>query len=138
VHAFDVLADPVRRRLLELLAEGERSSGDMTNIIQTEFGVTQSAVSQHLKVLRDNGFANVRIDGSRRIYAVNAEPMHDVDVWLDRFRAFWAPKLEALATEIARGKRQRRLASSHKTKESDSAKAADATTGKAAGARRAR
>ena len=138
MQAFDVLADPVRRRLLELLAEGERSSGDMTNIIQAEFGVTQSAVSQHLKVLRDNGFATVRIDGSRRIYAVNAEPMHDVDVWLNRFRAFWAPKLEALATEIARGKRQRRLVAPHKTGESDSAKASDATRGKTAGARRAR
>src|SRR4051794_24568368 len=110
----------------------------MTNIIQAEFGVTQSAVSQHLKVLRDNGFATVRIDGSRRIYAVNAEPMRDVDVWLDRFRAFWAPKLEALATEVARGKRQRRLASSHRPKESDTATAADATTRKAASARRAK
>jgi len=102
-----VLADPVRRRLLELLAETERSSGDMTTIVQTEFGLTQSAVSQHLKVLRDSGFATVRINGARRIYTVNVEPMRDVDVWLDRFRAFWEPKLEALATEVARGKRQR-------------------------------
>ena len=107
MHAFEVLADPVRRRLLELLAETERSSGDMTTIVQSEFGLTQSAVSQHLKVLRDSGFATVRIDGARRIYTVNAEPMRDVDVWLDRFRSFWEPKLEALATEVARGKRQR-------------------------------
>jgi len=107
MHAFEVLADPVRRRLLELLAETERSSGDMTTIVQTEFGLTQSAVSQHLKVLRDSGFATVRINGARRIYTVNVEPMRDVDVWLDRFRAFWEPKLEALATEVARGKRQR-------------------------------
>lgn len=107
MHAFEVLADPVRRRLLELLAETERSSGDMTTIVQTEFGLTQSAVSQHLKVLRDSGFATVRINGARRIYTVNAEPMRDVDVWLDRFRNFWEPKLEALATEVARGKRQR-------------------------------
>jgi DNA-binding transcriptional ArsR family regulator len=108
VHAFDVLADPIRRRLLELLAEGERSSGEMTNIIQAEFGVTQSAVSQQLRVLRESGFARVRVAGPRRIYAVEPEPMRDVDVWLDRFRAFWAPKLEALATEVARGKRQRK------------------------------
>ena len=107
MHAFEVLADPVRRRLLELLAETERSSGDMTTIVQSEFGLTQSAVSQHLKVLRDSGFATVRIDGARRIYTVNAEPMRDVDVWLDRFRSFWEPKLEALATEVSRGKRQR-------------------------------
>lgn len=108
MHAFDVLADPIRRRLLELLAEGERSSGEMTNIIQAEFGVTQSAVSQQLRVLRESGFARVRVAGPRRIYAVEPEPMRDVDVWLDRFRAFWAPKLEALATEVARGKRQRK------------------------------
>ncbi|WP_068875786.1 MULTISPECIES: helix-turn-helix transcriptional regulator [unclassified Phenylobacterium] len=107
MHAFDVLGDPVRRRLLELLAEGERSSGDMTTVVQAEFGITQSAVSQHLKVLREAGFASVRIDGSRRIYAVDAGPMREVDAWLDRFRMFWAPKLEALATEVARGKRKR-------------------------------
>jgi DNA-binding transcriptional ArsR family regulator len=101
------LADPVRRRLLELLAGAERSSGDMTSVVQSEFGLTQSAVSQHLKVLRDSGFAHVRINGARRIYTVNAEPMRDVDLWLDRFRSFWEPKLEALATEVARGKRQR-------------------------------
>jgi DNA-binding transcriptional ArsR family regulator len=108
MHAFDVLGDPVRRRLLELLAEGERSSGDMVAVVQAEFGITQSAVSQHLKVLRDAGFATVRIDGPRRIYTVEAGPMREVDVWLDRFRMFWTPKLEALATEVARGKRRRK------------------------------
>jgi DNA-binding transcriptional ArsR family regulator len=107
MHAFEVLADPVRRRLLELLAEAEHSSGDMTTVVQTEFGLTQSAVSQHLRVLRDSGFATVRVQGARRIYTVNAEPMKDVDIWLDRFRSFWEPKLAALATEVARGKRQR-------------------------------
>src|SRR5690242_15917653 len=108
MHAFDVLADPVRRRLLELLAEGERSAGEMTGVVQAEFGLTQPAVSQQLKVLRESGFATVRVDGSRRIYTVQAEPIRDVDLWLDRFRAFWAPKLEALATEVARGKRRRK------------------------------
>ena len=108
MHAFDVLGDPVRRRLLELLAGHERSSGDMTAIVQREFGLTQPAVSQHLKVLRDSGFASVRADGARRIYAVQAKPMQQVDAWLDQFRMFWAPRLEALATEVARGKRRRR------------------------------
>jgi DNA-binding transcriptional ArsR family regulator len=107
MHAFDVLGDPVRRRLLELLAEGERSSGDMVAVVQAEFGITQSAVSQHLKVLRESGFATVRIDGPRRIYAVEAAPMREVDAWLEPFRAFWTPRLEALATEVARGKRRR-------------------------------
>lgn len=107
MHAFDVLGDPVRRRLLELLAEGERTSGEMTAIVQAEFGITQSAVSQHLKVLRDSGFATARAEGARRIYAAQAEPLREVDAWLDRFRGFWAPRLEALATEVARGQRGR-------------------------------
>jgi DNA-binding transcriptional ArsR family regulator len=108
VHAFDVLGDPVRRRILELLADGERSSGALTQTIRSEFGISQPAVSQHLRVLREAGFASVRPEGTRRLYAVEHEPLRDVDAWLDRFRAFWTPHLDALATEIARGKRSRR------------------------------
>jgi DNA-binding transcriptional ArsR family regulator len=110
VHAFDVLGDPVRRRILELLATGEQSSGSVTDVIRDEFGISQPAVSQHLRVLREAGFATVRPEGARRLYAVNHEPLQDVDAWLDRFRAFWTPHLDALATEVARGKRRRRLA----------------------------
>jgi DNA-binding transcriptional ArsR family regulator len=109
VHAFDVLGDPVRRRILELLADGERSSGEVTERIRDEFGISQPAVSQHLRVLREAGFATVRPQGTRRLYAVEAAPLRDVDAWLDRFRAFWTPHLDALATEVARGKRRRRL-----------------------------
>jgi DNA-binding transcriptional ArsR family regulator len=108
VHAFDVLGDPVRRRILELLADGEMSSGAVAEVVQREFKISQPAVSQHLRVLRDTGFATVRPEGTRRLYAVNAEPLRDVDAWLDRFRAFWAPHLDALATELARGRRERR------------------------------
>ena len=108
MHAFDVLGDPVRRRILELLADGDRRSGRVVEVIQDEFSISQSAVSQHLRVLRESGFANVRVDGSRRIYSVDAAPMQDVDAWLDRLRSFWEPKLSALDTEIARGKRGRR------------------------------
>lgn len=107
MHAFDVLGDPVRRRILELLAENEHRSGDIVVVIQTEFGISQAAVSQHLKVLRDNGFASVRVDGQRRIYAVDTDPIQEVDAWLDRFRVFWEPKLSALETEVARGKKKR-------------------------------
>ena len=108
MHAFDVLGDPVRRRILELLVDGEMSAGAIGASIQEEFAITQPAVSQHLKVLRDNDFTSVRPDGQRRLYAVNSEPLRDVDQWLDTFRRFWTPHLDALATEIARGKRQRR------------------------------
>ena len=109
MHAFDVLGDPVRRRILELLAGGEQSSGAVTTIIRSEFGITQPAVSQHLKVLRDNGFATVRPDGARRLYAVDDTALRQVDEWLEPFRRFWAPHLAAMATEVARGKRMRRL-----------------------------
>jgi DNA-binding transcriptional ArsR family regulator len=107
VHAFDVLGDPVRRRILELLAEGELPAGAIGAVIHDEFTISQPAVSQHLKVLRDNGFTSVRPDGQRRLYAVNGNALRDVDEWLSAFRRFWTPRLDALATEVARGKRQR-------------------------------
>ena len=112
VHAFDVLGDPVRRRILELLTHGERSSGAVCAVIQDEFGISQPAVSQHLRVLRESGFATVRPEGTRRLYAVGEQPLREVDAWLDQFRRFWTPPLEALATELARGRRGRRLAQS--------------------------
>src|SRR5262249_48214815 len=108
MHAFDILGDPVRRRILELLSGGEHSSGDIVVVVQREFGITQSAVSQQLRILRDAGFASVRAEGTRRIYAVEAGRLREVDAWLDKFRSFWLPRLDALATEVARGKRKRR------------------------------
>ncbi|MGF6433685.1 MULTISPECIES: ArsR/SmtB family transcription factor [Bradyrhizobium] len=108
LHAFDILGDPVRRRILELLATGEHSSGDVVAVVQREFGITQSAVSQQLRILRDAGFASVRAEGTRRIYAVEPARLREVHDWLDRFRAFWLPRLDAIATEVARGKRKRR------------------------------
>ncbi len=108
MHAFDVLGDPVRRRILELLADGERSSGEVTAVVREEFGISQPAVSQHRTVLRNSGFAVVRAEGTRRLYAVDAAPLREIDAWLDRFRRFWTPHLDALATEIARGRRARR------------------------------
>jgi DNA-binding transcriptional ArsR family regulator len=113
MHAFDVLGDPVRRRILELLTDGELPSGTITAIVQAEFGISQPAVSQHLKVLRDSGFATVRPVGTRRLYAVSPAPLREVDEWLDRFRRFWTPHLEALATELARGRRARRTQPDH-------------------------
>ncbi|MCW2947383.1 MAG: transcriptional regulator, ArsR family [Actinoallomurus sp.] len=109
MHAFDVLGDPVRRRILELLTAGEMTSGAVCAVIRKEFGISQPAVSQHLKVLREGGFATVRPEGTRRLYAVDPGPLRDVDAWLDRFRRFWTPHLDALATELDRGERQRRL-----------------------------
>jgi DNA-binding transcriptional ArsR family regulator len=111
VHAFDVLGDPVRRRILELLADGERPAGEVSAIVQREFGISQPGVSQHLRVLRENGFATVRAEGARRLYAVNPDPLREIDAWLDRYRRFWQQPLDALATELARGRRAHRAGS---------------------------
>jgi DNA-binding transcriptional ArsR family regulator len=108
VHAFDVLGDPVRRRILELLADGERPAGALVDTVGAEFGISQPAVSQHLKVLREHGFATVRPEGARRLYAVDPGPLREIDAWLDGFRRFWTPHLDALATELARGRRKDR------------------------------
>lgn len=109
MHALDVLGDPVRRRILELLAHGEQSAGDVGEVVQREFGISQPAVSQHLRVLREAGFTTVRADGARRMYAVDPAPLEAADAWFDPFRGFWQPRLDALGTELARGRRARRL-----------------------------
>lgn len=108
MHAFDVLGDPVRRRILELLVDGELTSGAITAAVRDEFGISQPAVSQHLRVLRDAGFVQVRPDGARRMYTLDAAPLRGVDAWLAPFRRFWEQRLDALGTEIARGRRRAR------------------------------
>jgi len=110
MHALDVLGDPVRRRILELLIDGEESAGELGRVIQAEFGISQPAVSQHLRVLRDSGFTTVRPDGARRLYSVDAAPLAEADAWFDAFRQFWQPKLDALGTELARERLAQRKA----------------------------
>lgn len=110
MNAFDVLGDPVRRRLLELLADGESTAGALTEIVVAEFRITQPAVSRHLRVLRESGFTDVRAEGTRRLYSVRPEPLQEVDVWLQRYRRFWTGALDALETELARGRRAARRA----------------------------
>jgi DNA-binding transcriptional ArsR family regulator len=108
VHAFDVLGDPVRRRILELLSDGERTAGHLAAVVTAEHGISQPAVSQHLKVLRDNGFATARPDGARRLYALEAPALQGAQAWLDTLTHQWDQPLDALATEVARGRRERR------------------------------
>ena len=112
MEAFDVLGDPVRRRILELLSGGETFAGDLAAVIRDEFGISQPAVSQHLKVLRENGFATVQAAGTRRLYALDPGALDEVDDWLDGLRRFWDQRLDALGTELARGRRTRRRAAS--------------------------
>ena len=102
--AFEVLAEPTRRRILDLLLDAERPVGELVQ----QLAVSQPAVSKHLKVLRNAGFVEARVDAQRRVYRLCPEPLREVDAWLDRFRRFWAPHLDALGTELIRGKRQRR------------------------------
>jgi DNA-binding transcriptional ArsR family regulator len=109
VHALDILGDPVRRRILELLSEGSAPAGSIGHVIQEEFGISQPAVSQHLRVLREAGFASVRAEGTRRVYSLDPRPLVEADAWFDAFRNFWQPRLDSLSTELARGRRQRRL-----------------------------
>ena len=109
MHALDIIGDPVRRRILELVRDGEESAGALAATIFDEFGITQPAVSQHLRVLREHGFVTVRPQGTRRLYAIDPEGLREASEWLSPFEQFWRGPLAALGTELARGKRERRL-----------------------------
>jgi DNA-binding transcriptional ArsR family regulator len=98
VPVFAALADPTRRRLLELLAAGERSAGELAR----EFEISRPGVSRHLRVLREAGLVRARGDGQRRLYSVDPGPLDEVDAWLARWRGFWAQRLDALDTELRR------------------------------------
>ncbi|MGL1921635.1 MAG: metalloregulator ArsR/SmtB family transcription factor [Hyphomicrobiales bacterium] len=107
MHAFDVVGDPVRRRVLELLSKEPLASGAIVDIVSDEFGIGQSGISQHLKVLRENGFAQVTVQGARRVYEIDNSGLQEIDEWMATFRQYWEPKFEALATEVARGKHKK-------------------------------
>jgi DNA-binding transcriptional ArsR family regulator len=108
VHAFDVLGDPVRRRLVELLAAADAPAGTVSRVVEREFGISQPAVAKHLRVLRDAGFVAVRPDGPRRIYRLEPAVVDQLEDQVAKYRALWSQRLDALETEIARGKRQRK------------------------------
>lgn len=107
MHPFAVLGDPVRRRLVEVLAGGEHSAGELVDLIGGEFGITQSAISQQLQVLREEGFATVRPEGRRRIYALDPEPLRTIGAWIAYYRQFWETALDDLSDEVERGKAER-------------------------------
>src|SRR3546814_15755491 len=92
MHALGILGDPVRRRIVELLADGELRAGEIGASVQAEFGISEPAVSQHLRVLRDAGFTRVRADGTRRLYALQPDTLAEADRWFDQFRRVWAPR----------------------------------------------
>lgn len=94
---FEILAEPNRRRVLDLLREQERTVGEIVDALK----MSQPAVSKHLRVLRDAGLVEARIDAQRRVYSLRAEPLADVDAWLAPYRKFWRGKLAALQRHLA-------------------------------------
>jgi DNA-binding transcriptional ArsR family regulator len=100
VSAFEALADPTRRRIVELVSEGERSAGE----IASAFAISRPGVSKHLRVLREHGVIRSRSDGTRRLYSLDGEGLVELDEWI---RRFWTNRLDALETELRRGKRDR-------------------------------
>jgi DNA-binding transcriptional ArsR family regulator len=105
---FGVLADPVRRRLVELLAEGDRTAGELTATVIEEFGINQPAVSNQLRSLRDAGVVTDVREGRLRRYHLERKRLAEIDAWLKARHPFPAGALDALETEVARGKRDRR------------------------------
>jgi DNA-binding transcriptional ArsR family regulator len=103
MEALAALADPTRRAILALLADGEVAAGDLA----AHFPVSRPAVSRHLRVLREAGLVGVRVEGQRRLYALDPRPLSELDAWLAPYRRLWAQGLDALDTEIARGRRAR-------------------------------
>jgi len=100
---FLSLADPMRRRIVEVLRGGERPVND----IVAELDIHQSGVSRHLRILNDAGFVRVRADGARRLYALRAEPFRELDDWISRYRGLWEARLDRLAAELERRKAAR-------------------------------
>lgn len=112
MHALDILGDPVRRRLVELLAAEDQAAGAVSRIVEDEFGISQPAVARHLRVLREAGFVSARPEGARRIYRLEEAIIDQLQTQVDRYRTLWNQRLDALDTEIARGKKVRRRAQS--------------------------
>ncbi len=106
---MDALGDPVRRRLVELVSTGERPAGDLATAVGDEFGISQPAVSRHLRVLREAGLVESRPRGTVRLYALRPQAVDEVARWADDLVRAWRPRLDALATEVARGRRETRV-----------------------------
>ncbi len=100
MDAFETLGDPVRRLIVEELTGGERSAGELTVSAQDRFGISQPAVSQHLRVLRERGFVTTRAEGTRRYYRLAADPFADLRRWLSRYDRFWSGALDDLGTYL--------------------------------------
>jgi DNA-binding transcriptional ArsR family regulator len=93
---MELALSPTRRRILDLLLEAERSVGELVE----EIGISQPGVSKHLRILREAGLVEVRAEGQRRLYALNPDPLLELDVWLAPYRRLWAGRLDALGAHL--------------------------------------
>jgi len=105
VHPLDALGEPVRRRLVELIGAAERPAGELATAVGAEFGISQPAVSRHLRVLREAGLVVSRPRGTVRLYTVRPDALDEVGRWTASVVRAWSPRLDALGTEVARGRR---------------------------------
>jgi len=94
--AFEIIAEPNRRAILSLLVSSQHSVGE----IEHRLGMAQTTVSKHLRVLREAGFVEAKVDGQRRLYRLKPEPLRKVDDWLDPFRRFWSAHIDALERHL--------------------------------------
>ena len=99
--AFQALADPMRRSIVELLLDGEQAVNDIVGRLD----IHQSGVSRHLRILSEAGFVQARPDGPRRLYSLRPEPFRELDAWVGRYRRLWVGRLDRFATELARRQR---------------------------------
>jgi len=99
MDVFEAVAEPNRRALLDVLADGERTAGELVASLPS---LTQPSVSRHLKVLREVGLVEVRPDAQRRIYALRADGLVQIDEWIERYRRYWSDHLDALERHLAR------------------------------------
>ena len=102
--ALRALADPSRRSIVARLARGPVTAGELAAM----FPIARPGVSRHLRVLREAGLVEVRAEAQRRVYSLRPDPLAEIDAWLGTYRVLWEQRLDALHTEIARGKRERR------------------------------
>jgi DNA-binding transcriptional ArsR family regulator len=104
LDAFQTLADPTRRRIVEVLRAGEQQVNDIVE----HAGVHQSGVSRHLRILGDAGFVTMRPDGQRRLYSLKPEPFRDLDDWLDKFRSLWERRLDRFGAALEKQRKRRK------------------------------
>lgn len=98
IATFELVAEPTRRRILDLLRDGERPVGELVE----QLSMSQPAVSKHLRVLRDSGLVDVRVDAQRRVYRLRPEGLREVDAWIEPYRRLWEGRLDRLERHLQR------------------------------------